>query len=118
HARGLERSRRDSRPDIGDVVHDVCKPFHVGALATKFLEYVEHAGLRKQQMRFNRAQRAQVFQQADAVDRAGGAGNGDDEPARCRIAQASCACLSRSCNSPFWYISVRMSAPPTNWPLT
>jgi hypothetical protein len=69
---------------------------------------------------------AQPVEQAQRVERAGGAGDADDDaprreavltprPPRARLRPAT---PSAGCNSPDWYISVMMSEPPRNSPLT
>ena len=60
---------------------------------------------------------AQPVEQADGVDRARGAGDADDD-APAGVGRAQAATPSAGCNSPASYISVMMSEPPTNSPLT
>ena len=60
---------------------------------------------------------AQSLEQADGVDRASRAGDADDD-AREGVGRAQAATPSACCSSPASYISVMMSEPPTNSPLT
>ena len=60
---------------------------------------------------------AQPFEQADGVDRACRAGDADDD-APAGVGRAQAATPSAGCSSPASYISVMMSEPPTNSPLT
>ena len=60
---------------------------------------------------------AQPLEQADGVDGARRAGDADDD-APARVGRAQAATPSACCNSPASYISVMMSEPPTNSPLT
>ena len=59
----------------------------------------------------------QPLEQADGVDGARRTRDADDDPAA-PVRRAQAATPSACCNSPAWYISVMMSEPPTNSPLT
>ena len=101
------------------------------AVEPEFMVGAQHAGRRDDQVRLH-AKLARTKQQPGAVDRAGGAGHADDETlghrgmARARFPGAApergCGrvtqALSSVCNSPASYISIMMSEPPTNSPLT
>jgi len=60
---------------------------------------------------------AQPLEEADGVDRARSSGHADDDATgACGHGQAATPRVC--CSSPAWYISVMMSEPPTNSPLT
>ena len=60
---------------------------------------------------------AQSLEKADGVDRARSPGYADDD-ATGALGHGQAAMPSVCCSSPAWYISVMMSEPPTNSPLT
>jgi hypothetical protein len=96
------------------LVHHMGERFHVAPLQADFLVQGEGSGVGNDQMRLDAVDARSRSQQTHAVDRAGRAGDGDDDPARVRISHL----LDQGLQFAGLVHFVMMSEPPTNSPFT
>ena len=82
HAHGWKRAGRNRRTDIGIRIMDRSERAHVLRLEVGLVGHRHLGRLAHHQMGFDLGF-AQHFQNPHAVDRAGGAGNADDQPRAC-----------------------------------
>jgi hypothetical protein len=79
HARRHEATARDRRADVAMPVDDVGERLHLGDGVVGLVEQRAPAGRADHEMRFDVVALSQQLEQADAVDRARGARDADDE---------------------------------------
>ena len=84
--------------------------FELRAIEAELMVHVEHTGRRDDEMGVQ-LKLPRTLQQPYAVNRAGRAGDADDQACHAQPAKACCS-------SPLWYISIMMSEPPMNSPFT
>ena len=79
HAEGLERAGSNGRADVGGTIKGIDQGFDLFERVVGFLGNGEPGRRRNHDMRFDLGGVLQDFEQADAVDLAGGAGESEDE---------------------------------------
>ena len=79
HAQGFEGAGGDGRADVGGAIEHIGQGFDLAWAVIRFVGDGDGRGLGDDDMRFDIRRLFQDFEQADAVNLAGGAGEGDDE---------------------------------------
>src|SRR5690606_3157699 len=118
HAGRLECPAGQGGTHVAHAVHVVGQRLDIMAADIQFVLDVQHAGSGHHQVRLDVVDPAQRLQQAHRVQGAGGARDADDQPPHRRHAVVAPAVSSSVLSSPLVCISVMMSEPPMNSPLT